>query len=83
MTELAHALQAARDWQGRVRHLPPPILRALATLARPVNPAFARKNRAALLLDTTPLTAHADVTALLGRAPQQVGDLLPRSPTKP
>ncbi|MEO8750294.1 MAG: NAD(P)H-binding protein [Allobranchiibius sp.] len=76
MTELAHAVQAAHGWHGPVRHLPPQLLRALATLARPVNPAFARKNRAALLLDTAPLTAHTDLAVLLGRTPQQVRDVL-------
>jgi uncharacterized protein YbjT (DUF2867 family) len=76
MTELAHAVQAAHGWHGPVRHLPPQLLRALATLARPVNPAFARKNRAALLLDTAPLTVHTDLAVLLGRTPQQVRDVL-------
>lgn len=80
MTDLARALQAARGWQGSVRHVPRPVLRALGTLTRPVAPAFARKNRAALAMDsedlavsTHTLTPTAD---LLGRAPLTVADVL-------
>lgn len=55
MTELAHALQSARGWHGSPRHLPRQMLRTLAVLARPVSPAFARKNHTALAMDTTVL----------------------------
>ncbi|MGO4592215.1 SDR family oxidoreductase [Leifsonia sp. 2TAF2] len=52
MTGLAHELQASRGWHGSVRHVPRPALRVLSVLARPVSPAFARQNRAALAMDT-------------------------------
>ncbi len=60
MNSLADALKSARGWQGASRHLPRGMLRALSTLARPVSPAFARKNRMALAMDvgtvSTPVT---------------------------
>ncbi|KQR54781.1 hypothetical protein ASF88_08560 [Leifsonia sp. Leaf336] len=52
MNGLARELQEQRDWHGSLRHVPRPVLRALALAAAPVNPAFARQNRAALELDT-------------------------------
>jgi len=49
------------------RHVPRPVLRALAVLARPISPSFARQNRAALVLDTTDLgAADTAVLDLLG-----------------
>lgn len=60
MMELAATLQAARGWHGRPRHVPRPVLRVLSVVARPVNPAFARQNRAALAMDTgIPAAGHA------------------------
>lgn len=76
MTQLVHALQAARGWQGTVRHVPRPVLRALAELARPVNPAFARKNRAAADLDVSRCVAATETAILLGRAPLKVCDVI-------
>ncbi len=80
MTDLAHALQAARGWHGPVRHVPRPVLRTLGTLARPVNPAFARKNRTALAMDTgTPTRSEVtrrEAARLLDRAPLTASDLL-------
>lgn len=76
MNGLAQALQAARGWHGSVRHVPRPVLRAFGTLARPVNPAFARKNRAAAAMDSTGLTTRTTAAGLLGRAPLKVSDVL-------
>ncbi len=78
MTDLARALQTARGWQGSPRHLPRPVLRTLATLTRPVNPAFARANRTALTMDTAAPGPRVDTASLLGRAPQTVADVLAR-----
>lgn len=78
MIELAHALQACRGWQGDVRHVPRPVLRALSMLTRPVAPAFARKNRAALAMDTGAGAALTGGAELLDRPPLQVGDVLLR-----
>ncbi|MGN7800309.1 SDR family oxidoreductase [Leifsonia sp. 22587] len=54
MNELARSVQQERHWSGSLRHVPRPVLRALAVTARPVNPAFARQNRAALGMDVDP-----------------------------
>ncbi len=78
MTELARALQTARGWQGSPRHLPRPMLSTLATLTRPVNPAFARANRTALTMDTAAPGPRVDTASLLGHAPQTVADVLAR-----
>ncbi len=78
MVELASALQAARGWVGTSRHVPRPALRTFATLARAVNPAFARKNRAALAMDSAQFGDRSDIVALLGRAPEKVSDVLSR-----
>lgn len=76
MNELARTLQTARGWPGPERHLPRPMVRALGTLARPVNSAFARKNRAALLMDTVALVGTSEMADLLGRRPTQLADIL-------
>ena len=60
MNQLAGALQDAHGWQGSIRHLPRPALRAISVLARPVSPSFARQNHTALVMDTTPLASHAE-----------------------
>ncbi len=78
MTQLAQALQAARRWQGTVRHVPRSVLRALGALARPVDPAFARKNRAAADLDATSPVAATETAILLGRAPLKACDVIDR-----
>ncbi|MFF1571146.1 SDR family oxidoreductase [Leifsonia sp. NPDC058292] len=57
MNQLAQALQEARHWNGPLRHLPRPLLRALAIVSTPVKPAFARQNRAALMMDRSTTTA--------------------------
>lgn len=61
MNELAHALQEVRGWTGRPRHIPRPVLRLLGSVASPVSPAFARKSRTALYLDTQPDRSGCDV----------------------
>lgn len=77
MTELAHTLQAARGWNGSIRHVPRPVLRAVSVLARPVNPAFARKNQAAAELDANGTNTPTTETArLLGRAPLKASGVL-------
>ncbi len=65
MNELAAALQEARGWTGRPRHIPRAMLRLLGSVTRPVSPAFARKSRTALYLDT-----HADQPADDANTPQ-------------
>ena len=52
MVELARAVQVADGRTSKPRHLPRAMLRAMSILAGPVNPAFARQNKAALMMDT-------------------------------
>lgn len=44
---------------GRIKHIPLPILRAMTVLARPFSPQFARKARAAVVMNTTDMTFDA------------------------
>lgn len=62
MTEFARLLRA-----GKVRHIPRAALRVLSRAAAPVAPAFARQAAAALVMDTTDMTA--DPAALVRRFP--------------
>jgi uncharacterized protein YbjT (DUF2867 family) len=55
MVELARAVQVADGRTGEPRHLPRAMLRAMSILAGAVNPAFARQNQAALMMDTADL----------------------------
>lgn len=78
MTELARALQDARGWQGSPRHLPRPLLRTLSVVARPLSPAFARQNQAALAMDTGVLTADSGSADTLDLPWQPLPDVLAR-----
>ena len=64
-TQLADRLVAATGRPGRVRHIPLPMLRAMSVLARPVVPVFARQAQAAVVMNTTDMTA--DGAALRAR----------------
>ena len=66
-TQLAGRLIAATGRPGRIRHVPLPMLRAMSALARPVAPAVARQAQAAVVMNTTDMTA--DGAALGGRFP--------------
>lgn len=66
-TELAERLIAASGRPGRVRHIPLPLLRAMAVLARPVSPGFARQAQAAVVMNTVDMAA--DVTSRSERFP--------------
>jgi NADH dehydrogenase len=76
MNEFASALQAARGWQGSARHLPRPVLRAFSMLARPINPAFARQNGTALVMDTAVLAADPAQSIALGSPRRTLTDVL-------
>jgi uncharacterized protein YbjT (DUF2867 family) len=73
-TELAERLIAASGQPGRIRHVPLPILRAMSVLARPVSPTFARQAQAAVVMNTTDMTA--DVTAIRDRFPTMAATTL-------
>ncbi len=63
MEQLARHLGASK-----VRHIPRSALRFSSTVLPPFAPAFARQARAALVMDTTDMTA--DASALLARFPE-------------
>ncbi len=62
LTQLARHLGATR-----IRHVPRGALRAMAMVMRPISPARARQATAALVMDTTDMTA--DASALRDRFP--------------
>jgi uncharacterized protein YbjT (DUF2867 family) len=66
-TQVADRLIAASGRPGRTRHLPLPMLRAMSVLARPVSPTFARQVQAAVVMNTTDMTA--DVSTIRDRLP--------------
>jgi uncharacterized protein YbjT (DUF2867 family) len=70
-TQLADRLVTASGRPGRVRHVPLPVLRALSVLARPVAPAFARQAQAAVVMNTTDMTARGPA----------IGDRFPAVPS--
>ncbi len=78
MIELARALQDARGWHGSPRHLPRPLLRTLSVVARPLSPAFARQNQAALAMDTGVLTVDSPNADTLDLPWQSLPDVLAR-----
>lgn len=81
-TQLADRLVVASGRPGRVRHVPLPVLRAMSALARPVAPVVARQAQAAVVMNTTDMTA--DGAALRGRFPAlpstTLDELLERQP---
>ena len=66
-TQLAERLITASGQPGRIRHVPLAMLRVMSVLARPVSPVFARQAQAAVVMNTTDMTA--DVAAIRDRFP--------------
>ena len=66
-TQLAERLIAVSGKPGRTRHIPLPMLRAMSVLARPVSPTFARQAQAAVVMNTTDMTA--DLTTVRDQLP--------------
>ena len=56
LAEIASTLAARSSPPVRVAHVPLGMLRAMAVLARPISPAFARQAQAAVLMNTTDMT---------------------------
>lgn len=54
--EFAATLQQVRGHPEPIKHVPRPMLRLMANVTRRLNPEFGRKARAALLMDTIPMT---------------------------
>jgi uncharacterized protein YbjT (DUF2867 family) len=67
LTQIADRLIADSGRPGRIKRVPLPMLRAMSVLARPFSPVFARQAQAAVVMNTTDMTA--DVAALRHRFP--------------
>jgi NADH dehydrogenase len=59
-SQLADRLVAADGRPAKIQHIPLTMLRAMALLARPISPAFARQARAAVVMNSIDLTATPD-----------------------
>ena len=62
MTEFAGAFQRETGANGRIGHIPRPLMRLGSALARPINPAMARQIQAGLIMDTQPQASDASAT---------------------
>jgi len=60
LRHIAEQLVAANARPSRIVHIPLAVLRAHSVLARPLAPAFARQARAAVVMNTTDMTAAND-----------------------
>lgn len=67
LVQFVDAFRAATGVTGAVKHVPRFALKALAQLARPFNPTFARMAQASVLMDTTDMSF--DATELIERYP--------------
>ncbi len=70
--QLAARLTAAAGSAAGTSHIPLAALRALALAARPVAPAFARQAQAAVIMNTTDMTAPNDGTRSPGTTVSQL-----------
>jgi uncharacterized protein YbjT (DUF2867 family) len=66
-SQIADRLVVANGKPGHTRHVPMPMLRAMSVLARPFSPTFARQAQAAVVMNTTDITA--DVAGIRERLP--------------
>jgi len=84
-TQLAERLITASGQPGRIRHVPLAMLRAMSVLARPLSPVVARQAQAAVVMNTTDMTA--DVAAIRARFPTvpatTLDEVLRRQPPLP
>jgi uncharacterized protein YbjT (DUF2867 family) len=60
---VAERMIAGTGKPGTIKHVPLPVLRAMSVLARPFAPGFARKARAAVVMNTTDMTFHMTAPA--------------------
>lgn len=78
LNELAAQVVARHDRDVRVRHVPLPVVRLVATLMRPVRPPVATLARFAVVMDTTDMTLARDTAreAVPGLPATRLADLL-------
>ena len=60
LNELSRTLLARHKVPEKINHVPLPVLRAVATLLRPIKPAIATLARFGIIMDTTDMTLAAD-----------------------
>jgi uncharacterized protein YbjT (DUF2867 family) len=60
LNELSRALLARHNVPEKINHVPLPVLRAVATLLRPIKPAIAALARFGITMDSTDMTLAAD-----------------------
>lgn len=62
MVEFAQAFASAPGKGGKIRHIPLPMMRAMAVFLRPLKPAIARQIHAGVVMDTREMTFDAAET---------------------
>jgi uncharacterized protein YbjT (DUF2867 family) len=62
MTEFVRAFRRETGANGRIGHIPRPLMRIGSIVARPINPAIARLIQAGLIMDTQPQAFDASAT---------------------
>ena len=67
-TSLAEEAIAASETPASIRHIPLGMLRLLAHAAKPFSPGFARQAQAAVVMNTTDMTAARDPRAQTARS---------------
>ena len=63
MEQVVQTIETVTGRSGAVGHVPRPMMRVMATLARPVKPALARQIQAAVVMDTHDFSFDASETA--------------------
>jgi uncharacterized protein YbjT (DUF2867 family) len=63
MAQFAQSFEAVTGKAGQIRHVPLPMMRAMAVLLRPLKPTIARQIQAGVVMDTRDMTFDASETA--------------------
>jgi uncharacterized protein YbjT (DUF2867 family) len=65
MSEVVETFQTLTGVRGKVSHVPLPMLRVMAALMKPINPAMAALMQAAVVMDTRDMTFNSSETRKL------------------
>ncbi|MEV4317071.1 NAD(P)H-binding protein [Actinocrispum sp. NPDC049592] len=84
LTELARAVLVRQGLPEKIKHVPLPVLRVVATALRPVKPMAAALVRLAIAMDTTDMTLAVDTAraAVPGLPVTRVTDVLTQRPNE-
>jgi NADH dehydrogenase len=58
-TDFVRKIQEITGRQGKIQHIPRPMMRLLGVIAQPFNPVFSRQSRAGVLMDTQDMTCDS------------------------